>query len=63
MRRTLISAPTRDTLIHTLPDLGTQQELAAAFADHGLPDPVADDGRVLRSQKAKLVSRYFDAID
>jgi hypothetical protein len=64
IRRTLISAPVRDTLmVFVLGDLPSQKDIAAGFAEQGLPDPVPEDGRVHKSQKVKLVSRYFDAID
>jgi hypothetical protein len=63
MARTLISAPVRNMMIFELIELGSLKEIGDAFAEAGLPEPVPEDGRVLQSQKAKLVSRIFDAID
>ncbi|MFI1996916.1 hypothetical protein [Actinoplanes sp. NPDC020271] len=63
MRRALLSAPVRDLLMFELTELGSLKEIGDAFAEVSLPEPVPDDRRVLKSQKAKLISRFFDAIE
>ncbi len=63
MRPPLITGPVRDELVDVLLQLGGLKEISAAFAQVGLPDPVPEDGRVNKSPKRKLISRYFDAID
>jgi hypothetical protein len=63
MQTPLVTGAVREELVGVLTRLGGLKEIASAFAERGLPDPVPEDGRVNRSPKAKLISRYFDSID
>jgi hypothetical protein len=63
MPEPLLSMQVREALLYPLSRLGTLQEIADGFAEFGLPEPVVADGRVNKSPKRKLVTRYFDAID
>jgi hypothetical protein len=63
MPEPLLSMQVREALLYPLSRLGTLQEIADGFAEFGLPEPVPADGRVNKSPKVKLITRYFDAID